>query len=150
MEGYGAIHCVVQLVCGLVKVLLTNLARVLDPRCHLYSLPAAINNSHVLEGRRTVVVMKLKLEHYIVFPWRGSLFSLNGHTVDIVVLYSPRGKGPTRLQFTPMTSIPLLDTLTRLYAARPFKGRCWSAGGALSRMVYANVSSSLRAQSGIC
>ena len=81
-EGYGDINFVFRSGKGLVQLLLTNVAHVPDLRYHLFSLPTLVKNGHTLEGRPTGIVVKLKSERSIVFPFTGTLYSLYGYRVD--------------------------------------------------------------------
>ena len=62
--------------------MLTNVAHVPDFRCHIFSLPALVNNSHTFEGPLAGIVVKLKFARSIVFPLTGNLYSLYGYWVD--------------------------------------------------------------------
>ena len=80
--GYRDISYVFPSRNGLVDVVLTTMAHVPDRRYHLLSMPTLIKNSHTFEGRPTGVIAILKSERLIVFPLRGTLFSVYGYRVD--------------------------------------------------------------------
>lgn len=67
---------------GLVQVLLTNVANMLDLLYHLFSLLTLIKNGQTFEGRPTGVVTRLRSKCSIVFLLSGTLFSLCGYKVD--------------------------------------------------------------------
>ena len=77
MEGYGDIN----IVFGLVRVTLTNVAHVPDLRYHLFPLPTLVKHGHTFEGRPAGIVVNLKSKHSIVFPLTGNLYSLYGYRV---------------------------------------------------------------------
>ena len=70
IEGYGDVRFVFRSGNGLVQVLMTNVAHVPDLRYHLFSLPTLVKNGHTFEGRPSGIVVRLKSERSIVFPWK--------------------------------------------------------------------------------
>ena len=168
MEGCGDIHVVFRSGNGIVQVLITNVAHVLDLRYHPLSPLTLVKKGHTFEGCPTGVVLRLKSARSIVFPLSETLYSLYSDQVNrsgrenACAVLAP-GNCPTSLRYIPTTSPARLGTPTRYYSARPRSSKgisstesCVSAEGAPWRRVSAKISSSphtheqIRSSGGFC